>query len=88
MAIFKNTYIFISLPKNKYRNDFQKFVNNILFRYYKDYVYKAKLKYYPIKELPRPKVLIFFTLNKNYEVKYDPLQLKILPDLCKKFRYV
>ena len=88
MEIFKNTYIFISLPKNKYLNDFQKFVNNILFRYYKDYVYKAKLKYYPIKELPRLKVLIFFTLNKYYEVKYDPLQLKILPDLCTKFRYV
>ena len=49
MEIFKNTYIFISLPKNKYLNDFQNFVNNILFRYYKDYVYKAKLKYYPIK---------------------------------------
>ena len=37
MNIFKNTYIYFTYPKNIYLYKFQRFVNNILFRYYKDY---------------------------------------------------
>ena len=39
MSDFNNTYIYFNLPKNIYLCKFQKFVNNILFSYYKDYVY-------------------------------------------------
>ena len=82
MNIYNNTYIYISLPKNIYLYKFQKFVNNILFSYYKGYIYKAQLQYPSIKELPTPVVLIL-GFN-SCEEEYNPMQIKILPALCKK----
>ena len=46
MEKVNNTYFYFSYPFDKYLIDFQKIVNRILFRYYKDYKYKAKLEYY------------------------------------------
>ena len=85
MSIFNNAYIYFTYPKNIYLYEFQRFVYNILFRYYKDYVYKAQLEYSSIKEIPVPVVISFFKYE-YYEEEYDPIQLKILPGLCKKFR--
>ena len=82
--IFNNTYIYFSYPKNIYLYKFQRFVNNILFSYYKDYIYKAKLEYPSVQELPEYVVISFG--HKFYQEDYDPLQLKILYRLCKKFR--
>lgn len=84
MSDFNNTYIYFNLPKNIYLCKFQKFVNNILFSYYKDYIYKAKLEYPSVQELPEYVVISFG--HKFYQEDYDPLQLKILYRLCKKFR--
>ena len=84
MGIFNNSYIYFTYPKNIYLYKFQRFVNNILFRYYKDYVYKAQLEYPSIKELPTLAVISFG--NDFYEEEYDPMQLKILLSLCKKIR--
>lgn len=84
MYIFNNTYIYFTYPKNIYLYKFQRFVNNILFSYYKDYIYKAQLEYPSIKELPTPVVIGFG--YKYYLEEYDPIQLKILLGLCKKFR--
>ena len=78
MNIFNNTYIYFTYPRNIYLYKFQRFVNNTLFIYYKDYVYKESIK--PIKELP-----IAAAVSHDYE-EYNPIQLKILPDLCKKIR--
>ena len=77
MNIFNNTYIYFTYPKNIYLHEFQRFVNNILFRYCKDYVYKAQLQYPFIKESPTPAEGCY-----EYEC-YDPIQLKILPSLFK-----
>ena len=79
MSDFNNTYIYFNLPKNIYLCKFQKFVNNILFSYYKDYVYKAQL-YYPFyEEIPSPAGGSYF------EEFYDPIQLKFILTLNKKF---
>ena len=84
MYIFNNTYIYFTCPKNIYLYKFQRFVNNILFSYYKDYIYKAQLEYPSNKELPTPVVISFG--YEYYAEEYDPIQLKILLGLCKKFR--
>ena len=61
-----------------------RYPSNILFSYYKDYIYKAQFEYSSNKELPRP-VLVGFGYQ-YYVEEYDPIQLKILTRLCKKFR--
>lgn len=79
MYIFNNTYLYyFTYPKNIYLYKFQRFVNNKLFIYYKDYVYKASIK--PIKEIP-----IVTEGGSDYEA-YDPIQLKKLPSICKRIR--
>ena len=85
MDIFNNTYIYFTYPKNIYLCKFQRFVNNTLFIYYKDYVYKAQLQYPSINKLP---ISVVITSYYNYyEQEHDPIQLKILPALCKKILY-
>ena len=84
MKIFNTTYIYFTYPKNIYLYKFQRFVNNILFRYYKDYVYKAQLQYSFVKESPIP-VVLGFSVDDYYE-EYNPIQLKMLPDICERKR--
>ena len=84
MKIFNTTYFYYTYPKNIYLYKFQRFVNNILFRYYKDYVYKAQLEYPFVKESPLPAVLGFSV--DDYFEEYDPIQLKMLPDICERKR--
>ena len=45
MEEINNTYFYFSYPSDKYLIDFQKMVYRVIFRYYKDYKYKAKLEY-------------------------------------------
>lgn len=84
LKIFNTTYIYFTYPKNIYLYKFQRFVNNRLFRYYKDYVYKAQLEYPFVKESPFPAELGFSV--GNYFEEYDPIQFKMLPDICERKR--
>ena len=83
MNIFNNTYIYFTFPENIYLYKFQSFVNNILFIYYKDYIYKAQLEY-SIKKLPIPSPVAFGFKYFNYTEEYDPIQLKFLYVICTK----
>ena len=46
MINFNNTYIYFTYPRNIYLYRFQRFVKNVLFIYYKEYVYKAQMEYF------------------------------------------
>ena len=77
MEEINNTYFYFSYPTDKYLIDFQKMVYGLLFRYYKDYKYKAKIEY--------DKYEIQFAAcasqeedSKTIEFSFDPFQLKNL----------
>ena len=77
MEEINNTYLYFSYPSDKYLIDFQKMVYKILFRYYKDYLYKAKLEYdkYEMQDV------VCFSLkpgSTRWEYEFDPFQLKHL----------
>ena len=73
MILFNNTRIYFSYPINLYLYEIQKYFNNILFIYYKDYVYKACLSFTVVCG------------GENNEEEYYPIELKILPVLYKTF---
>ena len=84
MDIFNNTFFYVTYPNDMYLCKFQKFIYKILFIYYKDYIYKARLEYSYIKDLPKPVVVSLGF--EYYQEEYDPIKLKILFFLFKKFR--
>ena len=77
MEEINNTYFYFSYPSDKYLIDFQKMVYRVLFRYYKDYKYKAKLEY-DIYEMQNVVCLSLEKGSKTIEYLFDPFQLKHL----------
>ena len=77
MEEINNTYLYFSYPSDKYLIDFQKMVYRILFRYYKDYKYKAKLEYDKY-EMQNIVCLSLESGSKTWEFEFNPFQLKHL----------
>ena len=77
MEEINNTYFYFSYPSDKYLIDFQKMVYRILFRYYKDYKYKAKLEY---DKYERQNIvcLSLEAGSTTWEFAFNPFQLKHL----------
>ena len=72
MSVFNNTCLYFTYPYHSYLYEFQMFVINIIFRYYKDYVYKAQWEYHFKEELP-----VAVAAGFDYE-SYGLIKLKIL----------
>ena len=77
MEEINNTYFYFSYPSDKYLIDFQKMVYRVIFRYYKDYKYKAKLEYDKY-EMQNIACLSLEEGSKTLEFSFDPFQLKHL----------
>ena len=77
MEEVNNTYLYFSFPSDKYLIDFQKMVYRILFRYYKDYKYKAKLEYDKY-EMQNIASLYLEAGSTTWEFEFNPFQLKHL----------
>ena len=82
MEEVNNTYLFFTYPFDKYLVDFQKMVYRVLFRYYKDYIYKARIEYDKYENY-HSEVLSLFDNLKQFE--FGPFQLKNLIITFKKF---
>ena len=77
MEEINNTYFYFSYPSDKYLIDFQKMVYRVIFRYYKDYKYKAKLEYDKY-EMQNAVCLSLEKGSNTLEISFDPFQLKNL----------
>ena len=77
MEEINNTYFYFNYPTDKYLIDFQKMVYRVIFRYYKDYKYKAKLEYDKY-EMQNIACLSLEEGSKTLEFSFDPFQLKHL----------